>query len=308
MAQRTQAAPKKAGKKKTVKKKAGKRKAAKKKAAGKRGSTHRIFIVSGGSGASGTQLVETVLAQFPGVRFDVSTKTRVRDKSGVEGIVRKAASEKATVVHTLVDGGIREALIELCRDKGVAQVDLMGSLIDRLKGVSGQEPEGRPGLYRMLRVEYFKRMAAIEFAVSHDDGQRPEEIPSAEIVLLGLSRCGKTPLSMYLAVHGWKVANIPIVEGLELPEEIRKVPRRRVVCLTIDYGHLLAHRKSREGRMGRRGAGGSYASASAVMEELEYARKVCRRGGFRTVNVTGKPIESIAEEIIELLEEDQEGR
>jgi regulator of PEP synthase PpsR (kinase-PPPase family) len=201
------------------------------------------------------------------------------------------------VVHTLVDADLRAALIRLGRERKVATIDLMGSLLRRIGKHAHARPLGEPGLYRKHRQEYFDRFDAVDFTVSHDDGSRPEDLPSADIVIVGVSRCGKTPICMYLAVHGWKVANIPFVHDIPLPEELQQVDRRRRIGLIIDIGRLMEHRKNRERRMGRLGIS-AYSDPSSVIEELEAARRAYRKGGFHVIDVTDKPIESTAAEII----------
>jgi regulator of PEP synthase PpsR (kinase-PPPase family) len=259
-----------------------------------------VYIVSGGSGASGQQIVETVLAQFPAPGLPVIVRNNVRTLEQVEAAVKDAGADGGTVVHTLVDGGLREALTRLGAKHGIATIDLMGPLIVQVAVQTGSKPLERPGLYRQLRKDYFERVEAIDFAVSHDDGKRPEDIPSADIVIIGVSRCGKTPLSMYLAVHGWKAANVPIIRDIPLPGELFRIDRRRVIGLSIEQHRLLEYRKKREEHMGGSGAT-TYSSPSAVFEELEVARKVCREGGFYVVDVTDKPIEIIADEIIKFI-------
>jgi regulator of PEP synthase PpsR (kinase-PPPase family) len=263
--------------------------------------TSPIYIVSGASGASGEHLVETVLAQFPGIHVPVIKMTHVRQKAQVKEIVLQASKTEGTIVHTLVDASLRKALIRLGEKQDVATIDLMGDLLDRVEYMSGTPPEGRPGLYRRLHKEYFDRIAAIEFAMAHDDGQRAGDLPSADIVLTGVSRCGKTPLSMYLAVQGWKVANVPLVIEVPPPQELFRTNRRRVIGLSIAYEHLMVHRKERQKRMGISGPS-RYTDRAAVLQELESARNIFKKGGFHVISVTDKPIESIAGEIIEHLD------
>ena len=167
-----------------------------------------IYVVSGGVGASGEQLVHTVLAQFPEHRVPVIVVPHVHQLAQVEDVVAQASTTGGTIVHTLVDAGLRGALARLAQRHGVFALDLMGDLLSRLADVLGQEPAEQPGLYRQLNLAYFERVAAIEFAMSHDDGRRPEDWPKAEIVLIGVSRVGKTPLSMYLSVlQGFLIKN-----------------------------------------------------------------------------------------------------
>jgi regulator of PEP synthase PpsR (kinase-PPPase family) len=256
-----------------------------------------VIIVSGGSGASGQQVVETALAQFPMIHVPVIQANDVRNLKQVEKAVKKAATAGGTVVHTLVERGLRDALIRLGKMHNVVTIDLMGPLLEQVAGHYGVKPLEQPGLYRKIRKDYFDRVEAIDFAVAHDDGKKPEDLTSADIVIIGVSRCGKTPLSMYLAVYGWKVANVPIVKDISLPEELSKTDRRRVVALTIDQEHLLEHRKRRNVRMGTIGMT-DYTKPSAIFEELEAARKIYRECGFHMVSVTDKSIEIIADEII----------
>jgi [pyruvate, water dikinase]-phosphate phosphotransferase / [pyruvate, water dikinase] kinase len=246
------------------------------------------------------QIAETALAQFPALRVPLVVRNDVRTVKQVELAVKEAKADGAAVVHTLVDGDLREALIRLGSRHGVVTIDLMGPLLEQVAERTGAKPLGQPGLYRSLRKDYFDRVEAIDFAVSHDDGGRPEGIPSADIVIIGVSRCGKTPLSMYLAVHGWKVANIPIIQDIPLPEELYRIDRRRVIGLSIEPRHLVEYRRKREEHMGRAGAT-AYSSPSAVAQELDLAQRICREGGFAVVEVTDRPIEIIAAEIVQVI-------
>lgn len=265
-----------------------------------KGETSPVYLVSGASGASGEHLIETVLAQFPRIHVPVIKLTHVRKKEQVKEIIRKASGADATIVHTLVDAGLRRELIRLGEKHNVTTIDLMGGLLDRLERVLGCPSKGKPGLYGKLHKEYFDRIAAIEFTMAHDDGQRAHDLASADIVLTGVSRCGKTPLSMYLAVQGWKVANVPLILEVPPPHELLKVNRRHVIGLSIAYEHLMVHRRERQAGMGISGPS-KYTDRSIVLQELEAARKIFKKGGFHVISVTDKPIESIAEEITEYL-------
>ena len=266
----------------------------------KKGTPPPVYIVSGGSGASGQQIAETVLVQFPTLRVPVILRNFVRSLKQVEIAVKEAEADGGTVVHTLVDGGLREALIRLGRKHGVVTIDLMGPLLEQVAGKAGAKPLEQPGLYRKLRKDYFDRVEAIDFAVSHDDGGRPEDVSSADVVIIGVSRCGKTPLSMYMAVHGWKAANIPIIKDIPLPRELFRMDRRKVIGLSIEHKRLLEYRRKRGEHMGTVGTT-TYSSPPAVFEELEIAGRIYREGGFSVVEVTDKPIEVIAAEIVKFI-------
>jgi len=284
-----------------------------------------IYVVSGGTGASAEQVVYTVLAQFPDSSVPVITIPRVRELWQVADVVARAADCGAAIVHTMVDGELRQALIRQAEEQGVTAIDLMGPLIDRLAAALGQTPVAHPGLYRHLHQAYFDRVAAIEFALAHDDGRHPQGWPQAEIVLVGVSRVGKTPLSMYLSVLGWKVANVPLVPGVPTPRSLFDLDHRRVIGLDIEPELLVYHRQERQRRIGAHGTGtpvagttgpgaprtgapilgapilGAYADPAAIRRELERARGVFEQGAFSVVDVTDKPIEASADRVVELV-------
>ena len=259
-----------------------------------------LYIVSGGVGASGEQLTQTALAQFENPNIPVIVVPYVRETAQIKDVVKKAAANDGTILHTLVDLELRQVMIRQARDQNVVAIDAMGQLLSRLANVLGQEPRGQPGLYRQLRQDYFDRVAAIEYTVAHDDGRRPDEWYLAEIMLIGVSRVGKTPLSIYLSTLGWKVANWPLVKEIEPPAALFELDHRRVVGLIIDPGQLVTHRKQRQRRLGVSNKS-SYTDPVDLFEEVEEARKLFRRQGFAMVNVTDKPIEESADEVIALI-------
>lgn len=260
-----------------------------------------IYVVSGGAGASGEQLVHTALAQFPDQELPVIVVGNVRRVEQIENVIAEAKNSGGTIAHTLVDAGLRSELEQRAQAAGVLAIDLMGPVLASMARLLGQEPVGHPGLYRQLNRAYFERVAAIEFTMAHDDGKRPEGWPLAEIVLVGVSRSGKTPLSLYLSVLGWKVANIPLILNLPPSPKLFQLDPRRVVGLEIEGGHLLLHRQQRQSRLGARGPS-DYVDPQRIYEELQAARQVFRQGGFSVVDVTDKPIETSADEIIRLIQ------
>jgi regulator of PEP synthase PpsR (kinase-PPPase family) len=263
-------------------------------------ASHTIYIVSGGVGAVGESLVQTILPQFPGKSVNVVTLPNIRFTSQIDDVVGRAQSTSGTLVHTLVDPHLRTYLVKLAAERGVAAIDLMGGLLDRLAEVLEQPPLGQPGLYRQLNKAYFKRIEAIEYTMAHDDGRSPETWPLADMLLIGISRVGKTPTSLYLSILGWKVANYPLVAGLELPIELQMADPQRVVGLTIEAGQLLAFRQQRQRRLGVPGAS-DYIDPQCIFDELELADEIFKRLGITTIDVTDKPIESTANELIRLI-------
>ncbi len=261
-----------------------------------------ILIVTGGVGTSGEQVVNTVLAQYQDIEVPVEIVKHVREVTELEEAVERAKALGGTIVHTLVDGELRAAMIALAEANHVVAFDLMGPLMARLTAVTGQEPLGRPGFYRHLRQDYFQRVAAIEYALAHDDGRNRQEWPEADVVLIGVSRSGKTPLSIYLSMLGWKAANMPIVPQIPIPPALYRLPRKRVIGLLIDLDRLLTIRRQRSRAMGMAGAS-NYTHPGKVQEELQLARQIYRRGRFHVIDVTHKPVEASADEIIKRIGE-----
>lgn len=256
-----------------------------------------ILVVSGGRGVSGEQLLRTALAQFSNRDVPVEIVGNVSTEAQIQAAVERAERTGGSIVHTLVDADLRQKMIVIAREHNVTAIDLIGGLMLHLTNLLGQEPIGRPGLYRQIREMYFKRIEAIEFTVEHDDGRKPHELDRAEIVLVGVSRVGKTPLSIYLGTRGWKVANVPLVSGLEPPEQLFTIDPRRVVGLTIDPQYLQSFRDQRQQKLGLR-SGSSYTDLDALYEEVRYAERVCQRGGFPLVDITERSIEENADEVI----------
>lgn len=259
-----------------------------------------IYILSGGVGASGEQLVYTMLAQFPEGTIKVTTVGHVRNTGEITRTLEKAKKTGGLVVHTLVDDSLRRHLTNEAVEMGVPAIDLMGPLIEWVGNALGQKPLGQPGKYRQLHSEYFERVAAIDYTMAHDDGKNPEGWPQAEVVLVGVSRAGKTPLCLYLAILGWKAANVPLVPQVAVRESLFRLPPERVIGVTIDPEQLLIYRRQRQRRLG---VGGSpeYTNPDAVRLEVQQALKIFRQGSFDVIDMTDKTIEMGADEIIRKL-------
>jgi len=258
-----------------------------------------IFILSGGVGASGEQLAYTVLAQFPDSDVRVVTIGNIRQASQMMDALEEARAAGGVVLHTLVDARLRGQLAAQAQAMGLSAIDLMGPLIDWLAIRLDRRPLQEPGKYRQLHHHYFDRVAAIDFTLKHDDGKHPEGWSQAEIMVTGVSRSGKTPLSVYLAVLGWKVANYPLVPQIPTSDELFALDPRRVVGLIIDPEQLLVYRRQRQARLGVTNTS-DYTNLEHIQEELHLARAIFRRGGFHVLNMTDKTIEQGADEIMRI--------
>lgn len=259
-----------------------------------------IYVVSGGTGASGQAVVDRALSQFPSAQVQVIVRPRIATASELETLVHEAAANSGTVVHTLVEADLRQEMIRLARDHNVVAIDLLGRLLERLSQVLDQAPLERPGLYSQLHEAYFRRIEAIEYTVAHDDGQRIRDLDQADIVLTGVSRVSKTPVSIYLSVQGWKVANVPLILDQEPPEALFRLPPARVVGLIVQPDRLVELRERRGRAMGLPGQSG-YDDLRHVQEELEWASLILRRGRFAVIDVTGRSIEESAQAVVDLV-------
>jgi regulator of PEP synthase PpsR (kinase-PPPase family) len=259
----------------------------------------KIFAISDGTSTTAHTVARAALVQFD-TTVEVERFREVRSTEAVREIIAMAADTGAIVVHTLISEELRAAVYMACRENNVASVDLLGPLLARLEETLHLAPKGQPGTLRLFDAENVQRIEAINFAVKHDDGQQIEEIGQAEIVLVGVSRTGKTPLSIFLAYRGWRVANVPLVAGIDLPREVADLPRSRVVALVANPERLALLRHSRTDRMGIRQQG--YADLDHVKREIAYAYEVFdRHRDWRIVDVSNKSIEESAAEILTLI-------
>lgn len=256
-----------------------------------------IYVVSGGRGLAGNNMVQSLLIQYPDNNIPVIIVPHVIEEAQLFDVVMQAKTDGGLIAHTMVNPDLRIKLNQLCKEFGVRCVDFMGDLAAHLDKTLNIKPLKHPGLYREINQQYFDRIESIEFTLSHDDGMSPERLKNAEIILTGVSRVGKTPLSVYLAMFGWKVANVPLVKGIQPPEELFEVDPQRVFGLHIGVSQLIAHRKKRLLSWNNH-QNELYVDEQSVREEIRYAMFIFDRGGFTVLNVTNKPIESTANEIL----------
>jgi len=268
---------------------------------GDKADEHFVYILSGGVGSSGEQLARTVLAQFPGTNVSIRIYPKVFTKKQVRQILGSLVESNGIIAYTFVDPDLRRAVQKFALSSGLVAIDLIGSLMENLSARLDQKPLGKPGLYRQLYRSYFDRIDAMDYALHHDDGKNPDGWKDAEIILLGASRVGKTPISLYLSVMGWKVANIPIVSAIPIREDLFRLDKRRLVGLTIDPSELVGHREHRQRLLGVSAGKPDYTNPVKVYEELESIDKILRRAGIASIDVTGKPIETCADEVIRLV-------
>jgi regulator of PEP synthase PpsR (kinase-PPPase family) len=268
------------------------------------GATRHILIASDGTGRTAEIVVRAALVQFRGAEVQLHVRPHVRSAAEVRRTVRAATELGAFIVYTLVSPELRHLLLTEARAAEVGTLDLLGPLLLRLEGLLELPPLARPGLFREMDAEYRRRFDVMEFTVKHDDGQDPRGLAQADIVLVGVSRTSKTPLSMFLATRGLRVANVPIVHPLPLPEELARVDPRKVVALTATAERLLELRRSRLQQM-ETPPSFPYADVRQIWAELEYAQQLCARAGWPVVDVTDKSLEETASEVLLLTGHEQ---
>jgi regulator of PEP synthase PpsR (kinase-PPPase family) len=261
--------------------------------------TVELHIVSDSTGETAARLVLALEAQFPDQEFQEVRHPRVESVEDLEQAVRSARGRPAVIVYTLVEPEMRDAMRRLCRRARVHYCDLLGHPIDAVARVSGQAARMRPGTRAPLNPAYFRRIEAMEFAVKYDDGVGAG-LDEADIVLVGVSRTSKTPLSIYLGYLGHKVANVPIVKGIEPPGELWELDPSKIVGLTIDPHRLVEIRRGRLRNLGARDR--RYAELLEIYEELEEAAAVHRRLGCPVIDISELSIEETAQRILRTVE------
>ncbi|MGB0678718.1 MAG: pyruvate, water dikinase regulatory protein [Polyangiales bacterium] len=265
-----------------------------------------IFVVSDATGETAERVVRAALLQYPDHRVRLRLFTRVRDKQAVGDLLSRAKEVDAMAVFTLVEPELREHFHRVAKTLSVEAVDVIGALIHKVGAFVGAAPLNAPTATLPLSEEYFRRVEAIEFAVKSDDGKEPRNLRRADLVLTGVSRTSKTPLSTYLAGRGLRVANVPLVVGVEPPAELDEVPGDRVVGLTIGLDQLLEIRRQRLLQLGMP-VDANYGLRDHVRAELDYAHSIFRQhSDWLVVDVTNRAIEETATIILEALKEREE--
>lgn len=253
-----------------------------------------LYMISDSVGETSLKLVNAVIAQFPSVDFDTTYRFPfTKDEEELQGILRDALKDGAIVVTTLVSDNLTQIVSEFAKKTGLQYIDFMTPFMEIIHQKTGVLPLQEAGVVHKLNQEYFDRVAAIEFAVKYDDGKDAKGFLDADIVLLGISRTSKTPLSMYLANHRLKVANLPLIPEVPIPEQIRQVPKEKIIGLIIDPEVQQKIRTSRLHSLGL-AENSRYADLGRIKEEVDYAFSIYDELGAYVLDVTTKSIEEAA--------------
>ena len=258
-----------------------------------------IYALSDSIGETAELVARATASQFDSAKIDIIRIPYITSVEQIEETVKEAARQPCLICHTMVSPDLRDALLNYAKQFSIPTIDIMGPMMGAVERVSGLKPKMKPGLIHKLDQEYFKRVEAVEFAVKYDDGKNPWGFLKADIVIVGVSRTSKTPLSMYLAHKKLKVANLPLVPEVQPPEELFQVPSHKLVGLIIDPFKLNSIRSERLKIMGL-GADASYANLDRIQEELVYARAIMRKVRCPIIDVSNKAIEETANKILEI--------
>jgi [pyruvate, water dikinase]-phosphate phosphotransferase / [pyruvate, water dikinase] kinase len=261
-----------------------------------------LHMISDATGATAKRLVQALEAQFPEQEFEDVVHPMVETVDDLRLAVERAKGRPAVIVYTIVQPELREAMHDLCRRAKVHYCDILRQPIDSVAKVSGQAAKMKPGARPPLDSSYFRRIAAIEFAVKYDDGMGGG-LDDADIVLVGVSRTSKTPLSIYLGYLGYKAANVPVVKGIEPPAALFEIDQSKIVGLTIDADRLAEIRADRARRLG--GNNRRYQELVEIYDELEEAEALHRKLGCPVIEISELSIEETAARIIAMVERQQ---
>lgn len=259
-----------------------------------------LFAVSDATGGLANDLAVSAYRQFEGIDAKIIRRGRVTTEKKVKEVISDAKSKDGVILFTMVSQALRRMMLDEAKKENVIAMDVMGPALDMLALYFHKLPSDEPGLQYRETQNYFNRVEAVEFAVRHDEGLDVDGFDKADLVLLGISRTSKTPLSIYLALQGLRCANYPLVAGMELPAKILELDRKKLVGLVVHPEKLSLMRTERLKNLGRPNTE-DYAQETHIQKEMEFAQRIFTEtlGGIYTVDVTGKAIEEVASEIIQ---------
>ncbi|WXR61567.1 pyruvate, water dikinase regulatory protein [Peptostreptococcaceae bacterium AGR-M142] len=259
-----------------------------------------IYVISDSLGETGEQVARAAVSQFDITDYEIRRYSYVLTRNMIEEILQEAKQENSVILYTVVQSEYSKIITDFAVENDIPHINLLEGILNSIEKRINKKPKREPGIIRKLDDSYFKRVEAIEFAVKYDDGKDPRGLKKADLVILGISRTSKTPLSMYLANKNIKVANIPLVPEAVLPKEVFEIPKKRIVGLTNSPEKLNSIRRERLKALGLSGEA-NYASMQRILDEIDYAEKIMRKIGCPIIDVSDKAIEETAGIIIDIL-------
>jgi len=258
-----------------------------------------LHLVSDSTGETLDAVAKAALVQFQGVQAVLHPWSSVRSRGQVDRVLQEVKATSGLVIFTLVENDLRDVLVEGCGRLQIPCVPVLDPIIGALGNYLGIESQHRPGLQHAMNEDYFGRLEAMKYTMDHDDGQNPEELDMADIVLVGVSRTTKTPTSIYLANRGYRTANIPIVPDCPLPMQLEELGQSGlIVGLTISPDRLVPVRRNR--LLSLRQEDTAYVDPERVQEEVNYARRLFSKNSWPVIDVTRRSIEETAAAVLNL--------
>lgn len=262
--------------------------------------TLHYFIISDSIGETAIKLANSIFAQFPSADTQVHKYTFVQDPDSLLEILQEAQAMEGVIFMTVADPDLAQSTEDFCNQAGLLCYNLLQPYLEEIQRRTGLAPSQEVGAQHQLSEEYFRRVEAMEFMMTYDDGKDPKSLHEAEVVLLGISRTSKTPLAMYMATQGYKVTNIPLLLEKDVPELLFQIDRNKIIGLTSDLNVLSKHRRNRLIEYGLP-LSSQYGDEYRIQAELDFAEDLYRDLGIPVINVADRSIEETASIIIDIL-------
>lgn len=259
--------------------------------------TRHIFIVSDATGSTCEMVVKAALIQFRTTDVHLHRVRYVRTEKEIRDVVQEVMAVDGIIAYTFVSNELRDLIFDQGRKWAVPTIDVMGPLLSRFTDYLEISPMAVPGMFRSLDKNYYQRIECIDFAVKHDDGKKLTDMYKADIIIVGPSRTSKTPISIYLAYRDYKIANIPMIFDINLPDELLQVDQKKIVGLTISPSRLKIIREVRASRYTHIQLS-KYIDIDRIKKELKECMQIYNKHNWKIVDVTSKSIEEAATEIM----------
>lgn len=262
-----------------------------------------LHLVSDATGETLLNVARAAAAQYSSTHAIEHVHSLIRTKLQLDQIVRDIEAAPGIVLYTLVDPELAEHFDAMCRELNVPAVSVLDPVLLAFQAYLGTRSAGRVGAQHVLDADYFRRIDALNFSLAHDDGQLPENIDEADVVLVGISRTSKTPTSIYLANRGIKTANIPLIPSMDVPPALLKARKALIVGLIASADRIVQVRQHRILGLNAEDQPSDYVDRMAVAEEIATSRKLCARQGWPVIDVTRRSIEETAAAVLGLVAE-----
>ena len=266
-------------------------------------NTYQIYLISDSTGETLDRIFIAIKAQFKNIKYKIHTCSFTRTENQIYKILSEAEKDlNSIILYSIVDSNLAKYLANTSSEKKIPCFGVLGDLILNFSKLLNQEASHQPSGQYALNEEYYKRIAAIQFTMNHDDGNLIKEINKSDIVLLGVSRTSKTPTSIYLANKGFKTSNVPLVNENSIPQILKKNPKVTcVIGLNTEPERLVDIRKNRMNTL-KETENKSYTDLDKIKKEVDEAKNSFRKYNWPSIDVTRKSVEETAASIIKIYE------